>query len=301
MSTLITGGTGFIGSVLVPNLVKQGHEVFVLSRSAAKVNSLFGGNVKNVKAITELREIPVASQVDLVINLAGEPIADKPWTAARKAILLSSRIDSTKRLVEWMGQRNPPPKRLVTGSAVGYYGDQGDREVDELTLPHDEFAHQLCAQWEAAALDAARFDVSVVIVRTGLVIGREGGFLKRMLLPFRLGLGGRLGDGEQWMPWIHREDLVRLVLFLADHSELTGAVNGTAPHPVTNREFTQTLAAVLHRPAIFPVPAFVLKLLLGEMSALLLGGQKAMPKKALAAGFIFQYPDLKEALAEAIS
>ena len=185
---------------------------------------------------------------------------------------------------------------MISGSAVGYYGNNGQSELDETTDNPDDFAQQLCKQWEAAVESVKEHGVRLCIIRIGLVIGRNGGFVKRMLLPFKLGLGGRLGNGQQWMSWIHKEDLITIVEILLNASELEGNFNATAPQPVTNAEFSACLANNLHRPAIFPVPAIVLKLLLGEMSELLLGGQKVLPERLIEQGFPFQYKSLDSAL-----
>ena len=189
------------------------------------------------------------------------------------------------------------PSVMVSGSAMGYYGDQGDKVVDESTPPHDEFAHRLCAQWEAAAKPVEAMGIRLAILRIGLVLEAGGGTLQKMLPPFKLGVGGRFGDGTQFMPWIHRDDLVAAIIYLINQPALSGAFNGSAPHPVTNAEFTQTLAKQLHRPAMFPVPAFVLKAGFGEMSQLLLTGADMRPERLREAGFEFQYPTLSKALA----
>lgn len=293
MNYLITGGTGLIGTRLCQKLQAAGHTVIVLSRSRDKVHRRCG---LSAVAITSLDEIGGNEQVDVVINLAGAPIADARWSERRKHILEQSRIGITEQLVDWIAKRDKKPLALISGSAVGWYGDQQDKVINEQSSFNDEYAHQLCERWEQAALKARDLGVRVCIVRTGLVLAPDGGFLQRLLLPFKLGLGGPVSDGQQYMPWIHLEDIANLFIFLSKQPQAEGIFNGTAPVPVNNAEFSHTLAQKLHRPAFMMVPACVLKLALGEMSQLLLGGQRARPEKARAAGFQFEYTDLKSAL-----
>lgn len=297
MNYLITGGTGLIGSVICRQLQAAGHTVIVLSRDRDKVHKRCG---LSAVAITRLDDIGTTEQVDVVINLAGEPIADARWSDKRKARLEQSRIALTEQLVDWMQHRQHKPSCLISGSAVGWYGNQGDALLDEDSDFKQEYAHELCDRWEQAALRAREFGVRVCIVRTGLVLAPDGGFLQRMILPFKLGLGGPISDGKQYMPWIHLADIANLFIFLSKQPDLAGVFNGTAPTPVTNAEFTRTLAQKLHRPAFMMVPACVLKLAMGEMSQLLLGGQRALPEKARAAGFEFQYTDLETALGDVL-
>ncbi len=298
MHILISGGTGFIGSHLCPELFARGNQVTVLSRNPESVAEKCGSGIK---AVGSVDEIAADVLVDAIVNLAGAPIAAQRWSRSRKDLLLSSRIDTTGRLEQLVERLDTKPACFVSGSAVGFYGDQGDTEVTEETAPRDEFSHELCRRWEQAAEPVRRFGTRLCIVRTGLVLGAGGGFLQQMLPPFKLGLGGRLGSGEQWMPWIHMEDMVRLIAWLIEMPEAQGDYNATAPVPVTNAEFTESLAAALHRPARLPVPAFVLKGLFGEMAQLLLGGQKAIPSHALAEGFNFHYAQLKPALRDVLS
>lgn len=292
MNYLITGGTGLIGTEICRKLQAAGHTVIVLSRSRDKVHRRCG---LSAVAITSLDEIGQSEQVDIIINLAGAPIADARWSDKRKRVLEQSRIGITEQLVTWIAGRDKKPLSLISGSAVGWYGDQGDRLLNEQSSFNNEYAHQLCDRWEQAALKAKDYGVRVCIVRTGLVLAPAGGFLKKMLLPFKLGLGGPIGNGHQFLPWVHLEDISNLFIFLSKKPELEGVFNGTAPAPATNAEFSHTLAQKLHRPAFMMVPSCVLKLALGEMSQLLLGGQRALPEKARAAGFEFQYTDLESA------
>jgi len=295
---LITGGTGFIGRALCKQLSLKGAEVTVLSRHPEKVPELCGSSATGINSLEELDS---AAKFDTVINLAGEPIADRRWSGSQKERLGKSRIDLTKDLLVCLKRMEQKPECLISGSAVGYYGDQGDMEVDEATAAHDEFTHQLCRDWEAEALRAEELGIRVCIIRTGLVVGKDGGFLSKMLPPFRAGLGGPIGNGSQWMPWIHMDDIVALILFLIERKDIRRIFNGTAPQPVTNREFTKTLADLLKRPALLPAPALALKLALGEMSRLLLTGQRALPKAALGAGFVFRFEELRPALEDVLS
>ncbi len=293
---LITGGTGFIGQVLCQKLIADGHSLTVLSRQPAHNVQAMCGLVEPINDLDQLRG---ADGFDAVINLAGEGIADKRWSEARKQELMDSRITLTNQLVDVIRSWKTLPAVLVSGSAVGFYGDQGSHRVTEDTPPHDEFTHRMCSDWEQAALRLDPTGVRVCLSRTGIVAGPGGGFLQRMLLPFKLGLGGRLGNGEQYMPWIHRDDVVAALIWMMETDTASGAYNVVSPNPVTNRQFTRCLAGVLGRPAIFPAPAPVLKIVLGEMSRLLLTGQMAIPERLEAEGFRFRFPDLTPALADA--
>ena len=292
MHILLTGGTGLIGRQLCQHWLAQGHRLTVWSRRPETVARLCGAQVLG---IGELRE--VIGTVDAVVNLAGAPIADRPWTHKRKALLWSSRIGLTETLLAWLEGLAQKPAVLISGSAVGWYGDGGERELTEASGPVlDDFPSQLCIAWEETAQRAEALGMRVVMVRTGLVLAAEGGFLSRLLLPFKLALGGPIGTGRQWMPWVHIKDQIALIDFLLHKDDASGPYNACAPHPVRNREFARTLGQVLHRPAFIPMPAFALKVGLGELSGLLLGGQKAVPERLLAAGFTFQFTELRAAL-----
>lgn len=293
---LITGGTGFIGQRLCPILHAKGYDITVLSRQAVPdVLALCG----RVSAIQSLDQVKGHRGFGAVINLAGEGIADKRWTPQRKQALRDSRVALTAELVSVIRSWKQSPTVLVSGSAVGFYGAQESEPVTEDTAPKDEFTHQLCRDWEQAAQALSADGVRVCLSRTGVVAGPGGGFLQRMLTPFKLGLGGRLGHGNQYMPWVHRDDVVGALAWMLERESAQGPYNVVSPNPVTNREFTHTLAEVLHRPAIFPAPAPVLKIALGEMSRLLLTGQRAIPSRLSSEGFVFEYPDLKLALEDA--
>jgi hypothetical protein len=298
MNILITGGTGFIGSALTKRLVEQGHVVTVLSRSPDKVTEICGSGVNALSSLTQLK---TEDSYQVIINLAGAPIFDVRWNEDRKQLIRDSRIGLTEQLISCIARMTVKPELLISGSAIGYYGDQGDTVLTEQSTPYEDFSQQLCADWEAAAKQAEQFGVRVCLIRSGLVIADGGGFLQRMLPGFRLGLGGRLGNGRQWISWIHRQDWINIALTMIADSTMHGAYNATAPNPVTNAEFTRILAQCLNRPALLTVPAWLLKTLLGEMSQLLLGSQRVMPERLLAQGFEFQYDNLAAALDEALS
>lgn len=295
MKILITGGTGFIGRVLIKSLLAQSHQITVLSRNPEKVSGLFDDKVT---PLNNLQTLTTDDHFDVIINLAGAPIFDKRWTAKQKQLLRDSRIKLTQQLVTAIATMQQKPELLISGSAIGYYGDQGDTELTEQSNSRPDFSQQLCADWEQAALTAEQYGVRVCLMRTGLVLGANGGILQRMLLPFKLGLGGRLGSGQQWMSWIHINDWIAIAESMLNDQQMSGAYNATAINPVTNQEFSQTLAKSLSRPACFPLPAFMLKTLLGEMSELVLGSQKVLPKRLVEQGFEFQFSDLRNALTD---
>ena len=295
MHILLTGGTGLIGRGLCRHWAQQGHQLTVWSRSPQRVAALCGAQVRGIGQLEELGAEPV----DAVVNLAGAPIADRPWTSKRKSLLWASRISLTEQLLSWLQGRADKPRLLLSGSAVGWYGDGGERELHEDSPPVcEDFAAQLCGAWEETAQRAEALGMRVVLVRTGLVLARDGGMLKRLLPPFKLGLGGRLGDGRQWMPWVHLDDQIALMDFLLQQEQASGPYNACAPNPVRNAEFARALGRALHRPALLPVPAVVLRVGLGELSGLLLGGQRALPVRLSDAGFRFRFTDLDTALAD---
>jgi len=293
MKILITGGTGFIGKTLCPFLLAKNHQLTVLSRRPKQVPALCG---KSVNAISHIEHLTASDSFHAIINLAGEGIADARWSKARKQKLLNSRINTTKQLIAYINRADIKPEVLISGSAVGYYGNSGSKILNEQSLPHEEFSHHLCALWESAAIKAEKLSVRTCIVRTGLVIGNDGGFVKRMLLPFKLGLGGPIADGQQWMSWIHRSDYIAIINKLLNSATLQGVFNATAPEPVTNAEFTKTLAQVLKKPAFIPAPALLVKILLGEMAELLISGQRVLPARLEKAGFEFKFTSLTHAL-----
>lgn len=294
MHLLLTGATGTLGRPLCADLLRSGHQLTVLSRQAPeRVRALCGAAVE---VWSDLAAWTPPRHFDAVINLAGEPIADARWTAARKARLRDSRIALTEQLLQRIAAAERRPAVLLSGSAVGWYGDGGERVFTEAAPAAQDFAARLCADWEAAARPAEALGVRLCTLRTGLVLARRGGLLARMRLPFSLGLGARLGDGRQWMSWIHEDDWRELTLWLLAHPQARGPFNLTAPQPVTNAEFTAALAAALHRPALLAAPSWALKLAAGEMAPLLLGGQRVLPEHAAALGFHFRHPSLAGAL-----
>ncbi|NNM69465.1 MAG: TIGR01777 family protein [Gallionella sp.] len=293
MHILITGGTGLIGRQLCKALLAAGHELTVLSRKPASVPDKCG---TGVHAIASFGEWHPSQTFDAVINLAGEPIADARWTDQRKRLLWVSRVKLTQDLVRHIASAEHKPKVLLSGSAVGYYGHRSDVALDEASKAGNNFAARLCEAWEDAAQGAEQVGVRVCLLRTGLVLSNNGGLLGHMLLPFKLGLGTRLGGGKQWMSWVHIDDYVGSVLRLLHDTQASGPYNMTAPQPATNAEFTATLAKVLHRPALFVAPAPLLKLAMGERACLLLEGQQVLPGKISAAGYRFQFANLFDAL-----
>lgn len=282
MNIFITGGTGFIGTALCHALIQQGHQLTILTRQQKP-------SQQAVTYCQNLANIENFNQFDAVINLAGEPIFDKAWTAKQKQTLLQSRLNITEQLVARIQASSTPPHTFISGSATGYYGDLPfAKNYDELTACGNEFPAQLCQQWEASALKAQSEKTRVCLIRTGIVLAKQGGALKQMLPLYRLGLGGKLGSGKQHWAWISLNDEIRAILFLLNHSTCQGAFNLVAPQSITNENFNKTLAKMLGRPAFFNVPAFILKCLLGERSQLLLDNQPLVPKHLTDMGFVFE-------------
>jgi uncharacterized protein (TIGR01777 family) len=297
MKALITGATGFVGRRLVAKVPGS----VVLTRDASRAKSVLGD--VNAYPWDASREKPPAAAfqgVDTIFHLAGEPVAEGRWNAAKKQRLRDSRVFPTRNLIDAVGALGLRPKTLVCASAVGYYGDRGEELLDETSPAGSGFLADVCKSWEQEAARGRDVGMRVVSVRIGVVLGKNGGALKKMLTPFKLGVGGVLGNGKQWMPWIHLDDLVNLLLFAADHTELEGPINGVAPEPATNREFTKTLAATLHRPAIFPVPEFAVRLAFGEVADVLLASQRVIPKMAQERGFEYRFGRLGEALKDVV-
>ncbi len=298
MRILITGGTGLIGRHLCKALLAEGHELTVFSRDPASVPAKCGAGVHAMAALAEWQPDQV---FDAVITLAGEPIVDARWTVQRKRVLRASRVALTEELVRRIAAAEQKPVVLLSGSAVGYYGGRGDEELDETSGAGTDFPAQLCIDWEAAALAAEKYGVRVCLLRSGLILSKEGGLLGRMVPAFKLGLGTRVGNGRQWMSWVHIEDYVAVVMRLLRDGQMHGPYNMTAPSPVTNAQFTTALAAVLYRPAPFVAPATLLKLSMGESASLLLEGQRVLPARLKAAGILFKFPQLSDALNDLLS
>lgn len=296
MRVLVTGGTGFIGQALLPALQAAGHAVTVLSRQPDRARVPAG-----IAVIGDLEGTGRAAP-EAVINLAGENLGASRWTPARQQAFINSRVGTTDALIDAFERWAQPPQVLVSGSAIGYYGARGDETLTENSPPGSGFAATLCREWETSAARAEALGVRLACLRIGIVLGLPGGALGQMLPPFRFGLGGPLGDGRQWMSWIHRIDLVQLLLRLIEDPQLRGPFNGTAPEPVRNADFARALGAALKRPAILPMPGFALRLIVGEMAdELLLRGQRVLPQRALAAGFAFRFPELPAALDELLA
>jgi uncharacterized protein len=291
MHIVVAGGTGFLGRALVDRLVRGGHDVRVLSRNPTSAR-----DIQWTPDGTTGPWGPAVDRAEAVINLAGESIAGGRWTAARKARIRDSRIGATRSLVAAMHDATRAPSILLSGSAVGYYGPRGNEPLTEQADAGSDFLASVCREWEAEALKAAN-RTRVVLLRTGLVLEKDGGALPQMALPFKLFAGGPAGSGEQYYSWIHRDDWVNMVLWALSTGSVRGPLNLTAPNPMTNREFARTLGRVLRRPSFMPAPAFALRAALGEMAdALLLSGQRVLPAAAEAQGFRFQHPALEPAL-----
>jgi uncharacterized protein (TIGR01777 family) len=290
MRIVIAGGSGFLGRALAADLLRDGHDVQVLTRRPRGTHDVIWTAAPEPAAWMN-----VVDGADAVVNLAGEPL-DRRWTPDRKRALRASRLDATTALVAALRRAARRPSVFLSGSAIGIYGTRGSEPLDEHAPPGSDFTARLCREWEASAAEANDL-ARVVLLRTGLVLGREGGVLPRLARPFQFFAGGPLGSGRQYYSWIHRRDWVAMVRWAMTNGAVSGPLNVTAPHPVTNAELARALGAALHRPALVPAPAFALRLLLGEMAdALVLGGQRVVPRKALSLGFSFAYDTIDAAL-----
>jgi len=295
-SFLITGGTGFIGQQLCRQLLDAGHELILLVRNPQKTASMFEDRVRSILSFDEL---PVSIKIDYIINLAGEPILGWPWTAKRKQKLLNSRILTTEKLVDWVAKATNKPKLLINASAIGYYGIQSLSDTSTFTedspASQNDFASQLCFAWEHAAQKITKSGTGLTILRFGVVLGNTGGALPRLLLPIQLFMGGRIGSGLQIFSWVHIEDLLRIMNWVIVNNKI-GVYNAVAPNPLPQAELVSIATNVLHRPNWLPMPAWIMKLLLGEQSTLLVDGQRVMSTKLQADGFKFYYPNMQMAL-----
>jgi hypothetical protein len=291
MKVLLTGASGFIGSHLSKRLVAAGHQVFPVSRRATSDGASFDWSDASLARGVQ--------QSDAVVHLAGENLFDKRWTARQKAVLRSSRTEPTGKLARLIASRKPAC--FISSSAVGYYGDSPDVHFTERSPRGKGFLADLCGEWEAATLPASDAGVRTAIVRTGVALGQGGGALAKMLLPFKLGIGGPLGNGRQWLSWVHVDDLVSLFQFLLENPDASGAFNATAPQPVTMKTFASALGRALHRPAVFPVPGPMLKLALGEVADVLLTGQHVEPHRACDMGFRFRFAAIDAALRDVVN
>ena len=299
MKILVTGGTGFVGKKLVEVLLRDGHQVWILSRSKKKVIEEFSGKVGAIIWNGEVMTEDIAlGEIEGVINLMGENISTKRWSEEQKAIILDSRIKGTKVLLDYFGKRREPLSVFVSASAIGVYKNSvGDEILDEKTTHGACFLSEVCQEWEKVVQDFASDKISrKVIVRIGVVFGKRGGALEKLLPIFKAGLGGPIGSGSQWMSWIHVQDLAELLAACATQSQYQGVYNGVAPEAITNLIFSKTLAKALSRPCLFPVPTFMLKIMMGEMSCIVLDSQRIKPNRTIEAGFKFQFPGLIGAL-----
>lgn len=301
MKILITGSTGLIGKKLLDHL--KGHHLVLLTRDMKKAESTLSHlALSRVDFISDLSSFSNFNDIDIIINLAGEPIADKKWTQKQKKIITDSRCGLTDKLAKLCLDSTTPPRCFISGSAIGYYGDNGQLDVDETTKTISaDFAHQVCQQWENKALQAQNELTRVCILRTGVVLSLSGGALKKMRLPYQCGLGGPIGDGKQYMSWIHIDDMVHGILHLMVQEKSQGIYNLTAPHPITNRTFSHTLAKILNRPHFLFTPVIVIKGILGEGSALLTDSQRVRPKRLVHEGFKFRYSRIESALKHLLS
>jgi hypothetical protein len=290
MRVAITGASGLVGNRVARHFRARGDEVVPLARGA-----VLPADSATWNPATGALHLDAA---DVILHLAGEGVASGRWTAAKKAAIRDSRVGPTERLCATLAAMTPRPRVLISASAVGYYGDRGDEELDEQSAAGSDFLASTAQAWEAATAPARDAGIRVVNLRIGMVLDPNGGALPRMRRPFRLGLGGRLGDGRQWVSWITLDDLVAAIAFVIDRDDIAGPILGVAPNPVTNRDFTRALAQAVHRPAVLPAPAFALRLLLGEMAdGLLLASQRAYPRALLEAGFAFEQAEIGPALA----
>ncbi len=301
MKVVVTGGTGFVGRQLVRALLGNGTEVTVIGRDVKRAQAYLPARCRVASWERDALEHAIEG-ADGIVHLAGQGVAEGRWTARRREAIRASRVSTTHTLVDAIERLAPVvrPRALVSASAVGYYGDRGDEILPEEATAGAGFLADVCRAWEAEARRVATLGTRITIARIGIVLGRDGGALKQILPPFRLGVGGRLGSGTQWMSWIHRDDLVALLRFALERPALSGVVNAVAPEPVRNDAFTRTLATTLGRPALLPVPAVALRIALGEMSTILLGSQRVRPAAATDAGFAFRYPELGAALADIV-
>lgn len=298
MRALITGATGFVGR----ELIKRVGQPVVLTRDPVRAKaSLSGVETHAWDMMSGPPPLAALEGVEAVFHLAGEPIAEGRWTAAKKQRIRDSRVIGTRNLVEGLRQLRGRPAVLVSASAIGYYGDRGDEVLHESSTPGSDYLAEVCLAWEKESREARELGIRVVNPRLGIVLGPGGGALSKMLLPFKLGAGGRLGSGRQWMSWVHVSDVVGLMLHAAKTASIDGAMNATAPHPVTNREFTAWLAKTVHRPAVIPAPAFGLKLALGEFAEVLLASQRVLPRIAEHTHYSFEHPQLEAALQAAVN
>ena len=298
MKVLITGASGLIGTALQRWFKEKGYEMLLASRSEAKDDQHIQWSADTGFAD---EDIPRLEGLDSVIHLAGENISGLRWTEEKKKAIRDSRVFGTRSMIETFDKLKKKPKVFIAGSAMGFYGDRGSDEMTESSAAGKTFLSEVCKEWEAESRRAEDLGIRTVLLRTGIVLSKDGGALATMMTPFKLGIGGVIGSGEQWMSWISLDDVVGVINYALENENVRGAVNNTAPNPVTNEEFTKTLGGVLYRPTFIPLPEFAVHMVFGEMGdALLLDSTRVIPKRLLDAGYKFKYPDLKAALAHAI-
>ncbi|MCL1065442.1 TIGR01777 family oxidoreductase [Shewanella olleyana] len=293
MNILMTGATGFVGQQLVKLLSEQSHQLTIVTRNISHATSTLGAQHKYLDKLEQLNNL---NDYDTVINLAGEPIVGKRWSNQQKQRICDSRWNMTAMLTQLIKQSDMPPASFISASAIGFYGRQGSTPVDEHSQAHNEFSHQVCSEWEHLALKAQSENTRVCVLRIGIVLGKNGGALAKMLPPFKLGLGGPIGKGLHGVSWIHIDDLTHLIQHLLVTDDAQGVFNATAPNPVNHKLFAESIGASLNRPALIPTPVIALKLAMGEMADLIVEGQFVLPKRTLASGFNFKYPDISPAL-----
>lgn len=297
MRIIISGGTGLIGWALAKDLAKEGHEITILSRSPERITALPDGvRLEGWDGRTAEGWGPAADGADAIVNLAGESIAAGRWSDTRKQRIRDSRVNAGQAVVKAVAEAQDKPQVVIQSSAVGYYGPCGDEEITEDAPPGDDFLAHVAMEWEQSTASLEEMGVRRAILRTGVVLSQDGGALPRLLLPFRFYAGGPLGDGQQYLPWIHIADEVAAIRFLIENDRATGPFNLAAPHPLTNADFSRVLGKVLEKPARMPAPSFAMRLAFGEMSTVLLDGQRAIPRRLMDLGFDFRFPDAEAAL-----
>lgn len=296
---ILTGATGFVGKKLISILVEKGYAISVLSRNKNSAKKILGKDIEvyewdYTKSSDDIIEI--INGCFAIINLAGASIAGKRWDEEYKKLIYNSRIITAAKITDAISKCEVKPQSLINSSAVGYYGLSGEELMTERSSPENDYLAKVCFDWESSAMEAEKYRVRVVTIRTAVVLDKKEGALKKLITPFKYFIGGKIGNGKQWFPWIHIVDLVNLYLYALENPSIQGALNGTAPEQINNKDFCKTLGKVMGRPSLFPVPGFILKIAVGEFATYLLTGRKVFPEKALKAGFKFKYDNIESAL-----